>query len=78
MVLNWREGAEAVGAVRLRSAAFAATTDLLAVRLFLRTGLPYRIQFAGRRLGESMLCRIAHAYEQATEWHTRHPSVQTG
>jgi amidase len=38
-------------------------------------GLPYSIQFSGRRLGEAMLCRIAHAYEQATGWHQRHPAV---
>ena len=36
-------------------------------------GLPYSIQFAGRRLSEAVLCRIAHAYEQATDWHHRHP-----
>jgi Asp-tRNA(Asn)/Glu-tRNA(Gln) amidotransferase A subunit family amidase len=41
-------------------------------------GLPYSIQFTGRRLSESMLCRIAHAYEQATEWHSHHPNVRTG
>ena len=41
-------------------------------------GLPYSIQFAGRRLSEPMLCRIAHAYEQATRWHVRHPCVDTG
>lgn len=38
-------------------------------------GLPYSIQFAGRRLSEPLLCRIAHAYEQATSWHARHPSL---
>lgn len=40
-------------------------------------GLPYSIQFVGRLLSEPVLCRIAHAYEQATSWHTRHPSVDT-
>jgi amidase len=38
-------------------------------------GLPYSIQFAGRRLNEPMLCRIAYAYEHATRWHTRHPAI---
>jgi amidase len=41
-------------------------------------GLPYSIQFAGRHLSEPVLCRIAHAYEQATRWHVRHPNVETG
>jgi amidase len=38
-------------------------------------GLPYSIQFAGRRLSEPMLCRVAGAYERATKWHERHPEV---
>ncbi len=36
-------------------------------------GIPYTIQFQGGRLTEPELCRIAHAYEEATEWHKRHP-----
>lgn len=39
-------------------------------------GLPYSIQFVGRRLSESVLCRVANAYEQATTWHERHPDVR--
>ena len=38
-------------------------------------GLPYSVQFAGRRLSEPMLCRVASAYERATRWHERHPNV---
>jgi amidase len=38
-------------------------------------GMPYSIQFAARRLAEPMLCRIAHAYEEATSWHSRQPPV---
>lgn len=38
-------------------------------------GLPYSVQFIGRRLSEATLCRIAHAYEQATARHARHPNV---
>src|SRR5262249_4981401 len=38
-------------------------------------GLPYSIQSFGRRLSESTLCRIAYAYEQATNWHTQNPRV---
>jgi amidase len=42
---------------------------------FSAEGLPYGIQFAGRRLSEATLCRIAHAYERATSWNQRHPNV---
>jgi amidase len=47
---------------------------------FSADGLPLSVQFVGRRLGESVLCRVGHAYEQATQWHLRHPVVnwQTG
>jgi amidase len=38
-------------------------------------GLPYSIQFVGRRLSEPTLCRIAYAYEQSQSWHTRHPQI---
>jgi amidase len=41
-------------------------------------GLPYSVQFAGRRLSETVLCQIAYAYEQATNWHTRHPNIDAG
>ena len=42
---------------------------------FTADGLPLSVQFVGRSLSEAMLCRIGHAYEQATEWHTRHPNL---
>ena len=38
-------------------------------------GLPFSIQFSGRRLSEATLCQIAYAYEQATSWHYQHPPV---
>ena len=39
-------------------------------------GLPVGMQLAGRAFDESTLFRIAHAYEEATPWHTRRPSVK--
>ena len=66
-----------------RSAEFTMPMDLAGVPAiclpcgFSSDGLPYSIQFTGRRLAEATLCRIAYAYEQATEWHTRHPTVKT-
>ncbi len=38
-------------------------------------GFPLTIQLQGDRLTEPMLCRIGHAYEQATDWHSSHPDV---
>ncbi len=36
-------------------------------------GLPLSIQLVGRAFEEALLLRISHAFEQATEWHTRRP-----
>ena len=38
-------------------------------------GLPLSLQFVGKHLSEALLCRIGHAYEGATEWHSLHPPV---
>jgi amidase len=42
---------------------------------FSAEGLPLSVQFVGRRLSESVLCRVGHAYEQATQWHLAHPAT---
>ena len=42
---------------------------------FTADGLPLSVQFVGRSLSEAALCRVGHAYEQATEWHARHPNL---
>jgi len=42
---------------------------------FSAANTPYAVQFLGSRLAESSLCRIAYAYEQASNWHLRHPSL---
>ena len=42
---------------------------------FDRTGLPVSLQFVGRHFEEDLLCRVGHAYEQATEWHTHLPTL---
>jgi aspartyl-tRNA(Asn)/glutamyl-tRNA(Gln) amidotransferase subunit A len=38
-------------------------------------GLPTGIQFTGRVWGEVRLLQIAHAYQQATDWHKKRPPV---
>jgi aspartyl-tRNA(Asn)/glutamyl-tRNA(Gln) amidotransferase subunit A len=42
---------------------------------FSRTGLPIGLQISGRHLGEPQVLALAHAFEQATEWHRRSPGV---
>jgi aspartyl-tRNA(Asn)/glutamyl-tRNA(Gln) amidotransferase subunit A len=37
--------------------------------------LPIGISFAGRPFEEGLLCRIGHAYEQATGWWKQHPPL---
>jgi aspartyl-tRNA(Asn)/glutamyl-tRNA(Gln) amidotransferase subunit A len=42
---------------------------------FTRAGLPIGLQIIGPRLGETQVLALAHAYEQATEWHRREPPI---
>lgn len=38
-------------------------------------GLPVGLQILGPALGEEKILRVAYAYEQATDWHTRRPPI---
>lgn len=38
-------------------------------------GLPISLQLVGRHFAEDVLCRVGHAYEQATTWHTMQPPL---
>jgi aspartyl-tRNA(Asn)/glutamyl-tRNA(Gln) amidotransferase subunit A len=38
-------------------------------------GLPVSLQLMGPHLSEPTLLRAAHAYQQATDWHTKHPVI---
>ena len=42
---------------------------------FSSAGLPVGLQLAGRPFDEVTVLRAAHAYEQATDWHTRRPPI---
>ena len=41
---------------------------------FTEAGLPIGIQISAAHFAETTMLAAAHAYEQATEWHTRHPT----
>jgi len=43
---------------------------------FSASGLPIGLQIAGPPWGEGAVLSLAHAYEQATEWHKRQPQLQ--
>lgn len=42
---------------------------------FTRAGLPIGLQMAGAPGQDSVVLRLAHAYEQATDWHKRSPQI---
>jgi Asp-tRNA(Asn)/Glu-tRNA(Gln) amidotransferase A subunit family amidase len=38
-------------------------------------GLPLSLQIAAGPMQDGLVLRIAHAYQQATDWHRRHPEL---
>jgi aspartyl-tRNA(Asn)/glutamyl-tRNA(Gln) amidotransferase subunit A len=42
---------------------------------FTASGLPIGLQLIGKSLDEATVLRAAYAYEQATDWHRRHPEL---
>ncbi len=53
-----------------------ANTPALSINCgFTPEGLPVGLQIAGRPFDETRLFRVAYAYEQATDWHTRRPEI---
>jgi aspartyl-tRNA(Asn)/glutamyl-tRNA(Gln) amidotransferase subunit A len=42
---------------------------------FTNSGLPIGLQISGAPFAETTMLALAHAYEQATEWHTRRPKL---
>jgi aspartyl-tRNA(Asn)/glutamyl-tRNA(Gln) amidotransferase subunit A len=42
---------------------------------FTRTGLPIGLQIVGAPFAEPTVLAMAHAYERATDWHTRQPTL---
>ena len=69
-----------VDAVDFRNTVPFNTYGLPAISIpcgFTRSGLPIGLQISGPPFGESMVLALAHAYEQATPWHNRHPNMNS-
>ena len=45
---------------------------------FTTAGLPVGLQIIGAPFAEGTVLALAHAYEQATQWHKRHPPLNLG
>jgi aspartyl-tRNA(Asn)/glutamyl-tRNA(Gln) amidotransferase subunit A len=45
---------------------------------FSKEGLPIGLMIAGPRFSEGRVLALAHAYEQATQWHTKRPALSPG
>ena len=72
-----RSPAEATGILVRNTAPFNnyGTPAITVPCGFSREGLPIGLQMSGPALGEVDVLALAHAYEQATEWHLRTPSI---
>jgi aspartyl-tRNA(Asn)/glutamyl-tRNA(Gln) amidotransferase subunit A len=69
----------AINGMCLRNTVVANLWGLCAISLpcgATRSGLPIGLQLVGRPFGEAAILRLAHAYEQSTSWHLRHPRVE--
>lgn len=42
---------------------------------FTSSGLPIGMQIVGPHWGEALVLQLAHAFEQATDWHQRRPTM---
>jgi aspartyl-tRNA(Asn)/glutamyl-tRNA(Gln) amidotransferase subunit A len=68
------------GAPGFRNTSYFSYFGLPAISVpcgFTAAGLPIGLQIAGPPFAEAAILALAHAYEQATEWHERRPSLAT-
>ena len=73
-----RGGAGRGGAAGFGNTSYFSYYGLPAISVpcgFTASGLPIGLQIAGPPFAETAVLALAHAYEQATEWHTRRPAL---
>jgi aspartyl-tRNA(Asn)/glutamyl-tRNA(Gln) amidotransferase subunit A len=72
-------GAPAGGPAGFRNTSYFSYYGLPAISVpcgFTASGLPIGLQISGAPFAESNVLALAHAYEQATEWHKRKPDMR--
>jgi aspartyl-tRNA(Asn)/glutamyl-tRNA(Gln) amidotransferase subunit A len=72
-------GAPAAGPAGFRNTSYFSYYGLPAISVpcgFTASGLPIGLQIGGAPFAESTVLALAHAYEQATQWHKRRPVVE--
>jgi aspartyl-tRNA(Asn)/glutamyl-tRNA(Gln) amidotransferase subunit A len=66
---------ERTGPVILRPFSMAGLPAVSVPCGFSAEGLPLGLHIAGRPFDEATVLRVAYTYEQATDWHNRHPGI---
>ncbi len=73
---GYYQGKQDLGRRRYTSLASLAGLPALSVPCgFTASGLPIGLQLIGRPFDEGLLFKLGHAYQQATDWHMRHPEL---
>jgi len=75
--LLWSSSAGGTGAAASARNAFSLTgSPAISIPCgFDARGLPLGLQLGARQFGEARLFQVCHAYQQAIDWHTRHPPM---
>ena len=76
-LLNWDASSGGTGTASMCRNTFSLT-GVPAISIpcgFNSNGLPLGFQLAARQRGEATLFRVCHAYQQATDWHKKHPPM---
>jgi aspartyl-tRNA(Asn)/glutamyl-tRNA(Gln) amidotransferase subunit A len=67
------------GPAGFRNTSYSSYYGLPAISVpcgFTASGLPIGLQISGAPFAEATVFALAHAYEQATEWHKRRPTME--
>ena len=56
----------------------ARTPALVVCNGYSDSGLPLGMQIIGRPSDDARVMKVGHAYQQATDWHKRHPKLEPG